>query len=128
MKLLLDTQVLIWWLQDDRRLSRAARDLIRKGEIPVFVSAATAWEMEIKRALGKLDVPSNLSGVLEKSRFVELPVRVAHTERLRDLPSVHRDPFDRIMVAQALTESLTLMSADPVFEHYPAAWIRADKT
>lgn len=121
MKLLLDTPALLWWLGDDPQLGAAARSAIANGGNTVFVSAASAWEIEIKRALGKLRAPDNLAGTLAGERFLELPVSFAHAAALRGLPALHRDPFDRMLVAQATVERLTIVTADPVFARYQVA-------
>ena len=102
MNLLLDTQVLVWCLAADRRLRNAARQAIEDDGNRVWVSAASAWEIEIKAALGKLRVPDDLLTQMTAIRFDELPVRIEHAFFLRRLPALHRDPFDRILIAQAL--------------------------
>lgn len=112
MRLLLDTQVLLWVVSDDKKLSKEARKLILDAD-DVFVSSASIWEASIKAGLGKLDVGVNLLvGEIAKSGFLELPVRAAHAALVRDLPDIHRDPFDRLLVAQALSEPLRLVTAD----------------
>jgi PIN domain nuclease of toxin-antitoxin system len=126
MNLLLDTQVLVWCLAADRRLRNAARQAIEDDGNRVWVSAASAWEIEIKAALGKLRVPDDLLTQMTAIRFDELPVRIEHALFLRRLPALHRDPFDRILIAQALCEGLTLVTADPVLREYPVRIIRAD--
>ncbi|HOY58774.1 MAG TPA: type II toxin-antitoxin system VapC family toxin [Verrucomicrobiota bacterium] len=118
MKLLLDTQALLWWLADSAQLSEPARSAIGDGNNTVFVSAASAWEMEIKRGLGKLRTPENLQETLTQERFVELPVRFAHTAALRALPDLHQDPFDRMLIAQATVEGLTVVTSDRTFARY----------
>jgi PIN domain nuclease of toxin-antitoxin system len=126
MNLLLDTQVLIWSLAADRRLKSTARRAIEDGSNRVWVSAASAWEIEIKTALGKLRAPDDLLTQMTAVKFEELPVRVAHALYLRRLPALHRDPFDRILIAQSLCEGLTLVTADPILRGYPVRIIRAD--
>jgi PIN domain nuclease of toxin-antitoxin system len=126
MNLLLDTQVLVWCLAADRRLRNAARQAIEDDGNRVWVSAASAWEIEIKAALGKLRVPDDLLTQMTAIRFDELPVRIEHALFLRRLPALHRDPFDRILIAQALCEGFTLVTADPVLREYPVRIIRAD--
>ncbi|MBN3733153.1 type II toxin-antitoxin system VapC family toxin [Burkholderia sp. Tr-20390] len=112
MRLLLDTHVFLWSVFDDRKLSKSARKLIMDAD-EVFVSAATIWEASIKAGLGKLDVDVNeLVAEISAAGFVELPVRVAHAAMVRGLPDIHRDPFDRLLVAQAMTEPLRLVTAD----------------
>ena len=118
MRLLLDTQALLWWLGDAAELGQRVRNAIGDGANTVFVSAASAWEMEIKRALGKVRSPENLEETPRVERFLELPVRFAHTAALRTLPSLHRGPFDRLLVAQARVERLTIVTSDPMFARY----------
>ncbi|HFT8010355.1 TPA: type II toxin-antitoxin system VapC family toxin [Burkholderia cenocepacia] len=112
MRLLLDTHVYLWAVLDDRKLSQHARQLIMDAD-EVFVSAATIWEASIKAGLGKLNVDvDDLVTEISAAGFVELPVRVAHAALVRDLPDIHRDPFDRLLVAQAMLEPLRLVTAD----------------
>jgi PIN domain nuclease of toxin-antitoxin system len=115
---LLDTHVLLWALGQPRRLGKV-RALIEAPETVVFVSAVSAWEIELKRALGKLSAPDDLEAQVRAARFAELPLRMSHVARLRSLPPHHRDPFDRALVAQALVEDLTLVTADPLVRRYP---------
>lgn len=113
MRLLLDTHVLLWWLADDERLARgAASDLIRDAENDTVVSAVSAWEISIKQALGKLAAPYDLPEQIVASGFQELPVTIRHSMAAGALPAHHQDPFDRMLIAQALAEQLTLVSAD----------------
>ncbi len=119
MNLLLDTHVLLWWLDDPARLSEASRAAIRDGKNAAYVSAATVWEIVIKKALGKLDTPDDLEGVLRTCRFTPLPVTIAHALAVRSLPPHHRDPFDRMLVAQAICDGLTLVTRDPEILLYP---------
>lgn len=125
MRLLLDTQALLWWLADSPKLGRAARAAIGEGNNTVFVSAASAWEMAIKSALGKLRAPDDLKAALKAERFLELPIQIAHAAALQQLPALHRDPFDRMLVAQARTENLTVVTSDPVFTGYQVPVISA---
>ncbi len=120
-RLLLDTHVWLWWQADDIRLGAATRRTIR-GAGEVRLSAASAWEIAMKRAIGKLTLPRNadVQTELDRDGFVALPVEIAHTEVLRDLPALHRDPFDRLLVAQALAEGRTLVTGDPALERYGA--------
>jgi PIN domain nuclease of toxin-antitoxin system len=120
--LLLDTHVLLWWLQGSRRIGARARALIDNPESVVWVSAATAWEMAIKSALGRLDLGEALDVCLPRelqaNGFRPLAVSVVHAVGIGRLPAHHRDPFDRLLIAQALTERLTIVTADPVFAAY----------
>ncbi len=123
MRLLLDTNALIWWLMDTRRLSKRARDTILTGD--VWVSAASAWELAIKRAAGKLESPADLPGAMRASEFRELPITVEHALAAAGLPQHHRDPFDRMLVAQAQLEDLTLVTADQRLAAYGIATLPA---
>lgn len=117
-RLLLDTHVYIWWSLGDERLSATARKAIIEAEA-VYVSAASVWEASIKAGLGKLDVDLGaLVANIAASGFFELPVRSAHALRVHDLPPHHRDPFDRLLVAQALHEPLVLLTADALLSPY----------
>jgi PIN domain nuclease of toxin-antitoxin system len=118
-RLLLDTHVWIWWYTDDDRLGRRTRTLIKHAE-DVRVSAASAWEMAIKRSLGKLafDSPIDLGAEIERDGFIELPITMAHAEATLTLPLAHRDPFDRMLIAQAQTEGLALVTVDDALAHY----------
>ena len=113
MRLLLDTHVVLWWLANDASLGEEAKEGISAPGSSVFVSAATAWEISIKQALGKLDAPSDLVRQIELNRFEPLPVTVSHAYAAGSLPRYHEDPFDRVLVAQAMAEGLTLVTRDP---------------
>lgn len=117
MRLLLDTHVLLWWLADDPALSKPARKLIAN-EPEVFASAASAWEIAIKRALGKLEAPEDLLAALEASGIQRLPIEFEHAALAGALPRHHEDPFDRMLVAQAQREGLTLLSSDARISEY----------
>jgi len=114
--LLLDTHVLIWW-DEGARLTVAARTAIHEAE-QVFVSAASGWEIAIKTSLGRLKPRRSVSDAVGESGFEELPVLLRHTEEVSRLPWHHRDPFDRLLTAQALSENLTFVTRDPVFRRY----------
>lgn len=116
MRLLLDTHVLLWWLSNDPTLGEEADAAIRDGASFVAVSAASAWEISIKRAIGRLEALPDLEAQLERHRFSPLPVTVPHALRAGDLPPLHADPFDRMLVAQAELEELTIVTRD---EHIP---------
>lgn len=121
MRLLLDTHALVWALSSPRRLPARARKGIEDPENVVFASAASTWEIAIKAALGKIDADlDEVTTGIEAAGLRTLPISVAHTRRLRELPPLHRDPFDRILVAQALEEGLTIVTHDPVLPGYPA--------
>ncbi|CAN5865761.1 type II toxin-antitoxin system VapC family toxin [soil metagenome] len=118
MPLLLDTHVLLWALTEDRRLRPEVRDQIADGRTRVLVSAASAWEITIKRALGKLRAPGDLSDQLAAARFEGLALTTEHALAVGDLPALHGDPFDRLLVAQARVEGLTLVTSDPQVQRY----------
>ena len=125
MTLLLDTHVLLWWLDDPKQLSTRARAVIQDGRNPVYISAAVVWEIVIKKALGKIDAPDALEEVLGANRFLPLPITIPHTVALQSLPHHHRDPFDRILIAQALQEGFCLVTRDQDIGKYPVPQIRA---
>ncbi|MBN1670855.1 MAG: type II toxin-antitoxin system VapC family toxin [Kiritimatiellae bacterium] len=110
MNLLLDTHILLWWLDDNKALARPMREAIANAENVVFVSAVNVWEIVIKRALGKLEVPKTFRDTLAREPFAHLPVTVDHAFRVGQLPAHHRDPFDRLLIAQAMEEGLTLVT------------------
>ena len=118
MKLLLDTQLMLWWLADSPKLSRQARALIADPANTVFVSAATMWEIRIKEKLGKLDVPANLIATVVSEEFEWIPVTAEHADATMDLPLLHRDPFDRMLVAQAKWMGITLLTSDSLLVKY----------
>ena len=120
MTLLLDTREFLWWVWDDPRLSRRARAAI--AATPCLLSVASCWEMAIKASLGKLTMPLPLDRFfadhLGASEFTLLPIELPHASAVATLAFHHRDPFDRLLAAQALHEKLPLVSADPVFRKY----------
>ncbi len=118
MNFLLDTHVLLWWLDDNPALSEKARSVIADGEHLVFISAATIWEIRIKEALGKLKIPSNFQKVLSEQSFEMLDITFDHAHAISTLPNHHRDPFDRMLVAQAKTEGLSLVTRDRQLKNY----------
>lgn len=123
MKLLLDTHVFLWWRLDSRRLARAARETIATAEI-VWVSAASGWEIAIKRQLGRLKLDEPFAFLVEDSDFSALHVTFAHAEQTGALPAHHSDPFDRMLVAQARVEGATVVTHDRQFQPYdvPILW------
>ncbi len=125
MNLLLDTHALLWWLADAPELSTNARHLIANPDNQVHVSAVSGWEIGIKQALGKLEVDTEeLAGAVREGGFEALPVSFEHGLRAGALPSHHRDPFDRMLIAQAQAEGLTIVTRDPAFSAYDVtcAW------
>jgi PIN domain nuclease of toxin-antitoxin system len=118
-RLLLDTHAFLWWLNDDSNLDEAARASISSPSSTVWVSTASIWEVSIKRALGKLqvDIDRLIPGILI-SGFIELPISAQHAVVAGGLPSHHKDPFDRMLIAQAQIEELTLVTRDSAFGDY----------
>lgn len=122
MQVLLDTHALLWWLSDDAKLSRRARIVISATSNTVFVSAASAWEIATKVRLGKLpsgvELASDFDGHMEREGFLSLQISVEHAVRAGLLPGEHRDPFDRMLIAQAQAENLQLVSKEELFDGY----------
>jgi PIN domain nuclease of toxin-antitoxin system len=118
MNLILDTHVLLWWLAGASELSDAARRLISDPSHVVFVSAASVWEIRIKQRLGKLSVPPNFASTLSAQSMEELSINHAHAHAVEKLPMLHRDPFDRMLIAQAKCEGLIVVTHDRMFERY----------
>lgn len=118
MRLLLDTHTFLWWLGDDPKLGPHARAAIGDDRNAVFVSAASAWEIAVKRRSGKLDAPGDVADWIAQSDFAPLSIDVAHAVAAAELPPHHRDPFDRMLVAQAQLEELTLVARDDVIDAY----------
>lgn len=118
MKLLLDTRILLWWLADDPLLPEGARDAIASPANEVLVSAVTAWEIAIKAAAGRLEVPDDLLEVIDANDFVTLPITAAHAIAAGHLPPHHADPFDRMLIAQARADRCVLVSVDSRFPRY----------
>ena len=119
MNYLLDTHVFLWALGNPKALSREARQLIQDPKYSVFVSAVSSVEISIKQALGKLEAPPGLEKEIEQRGFQELPLTYAHGSRMVELPSYHQDPFDRMLLAQALHEGLVLITRDKKLKQYP---------
>jgi PIN domain nuclease of toxin-antitoxin system len=121
-RLLLDTHAFLWWLAGDERLSVGAREAIGEELDPVFVSVASIWEISTKHRLGKLPgasaIVGDLAGVIEGQGFVGLPITIRHGQAAGALPGPHRDPFDRMLIAQAMLDDLTLVSNERAFSAY----------
>jgi PIN domain nuclease of toxin-antitoxin system len=118
MRLLLDTHVYLWWLQDNPKLSKTARSQIVSAEC-VFVSSASIWEAAIKAGIGKLDADINaLVEEIANCGFQELPVTARHAAHVTLLPDIHRDPFDRMLISQAMCEPLRLLTNDDLLSQY----------
>jgi PIN domain nuclease of toxin-antitoxin system len=121
-RLLLDTHALLWWLADEG-LTDQARNAIADPANIVMVSAASAWEISIKKALGKLSAPNDLERQIDASGFTALPISVTHGVAAGQLPRHHDDPFDRMLIAQAFAEGLTIVTHDKRFADYNVAML-----
>lgn len=117
--MLLDTHILLWWLSDDKRLPKEAEKIIKDDDNQVYVSAASIWEVAIKAALGQIKVePFAIQEAIAPSGFLELSVTGVHAAQVFRLPHHHRDPFDRMLVAQSLVEPMRLLTTDKLLAHY----------
>jgi PIN domain nuclease of toxin-antitoxin system len=120
-KILLDTHALIWWLEGGAKLSPAARRIIADPEASVLVSSASAWEIATKHHAGKFRVPDlikNFEGRVQREGFVELPISIEHAVKAAALPGSHKDPFDRVLIAQSQLEDAAIVTRDPLFRKY----------
>ncbi|HEX9997707.1 MAG TPA: type II toxin-antitoxin system VapC family toxin [Abditibacterium sp.] len=122
MRILVDTHIFIWWNDELSLLSKSARNLLEDSNNQLVISAATLWEMQIKLAIGKLPLRLPLAEMVreqqEQNGFQILPITLPHVLALENLPFHHKDPFDRLLIAQAQAENLPILSADPVFGRY----------
>ncbi len=126
MKLLLDSHVFLWWLVDNPRLTAKARRAMADSSSAVYVSAATVWELSIKAALGRLDLGDlDLADEIEANDFIDLPIKSDHGAAAAILPRHHADPFDRMLIAQAELEGLTIVTRDAAFNAYGVAILPA---
>ena len=123
MRVLLGTHAFLWWITDDPRLCGRAREVISDGRNELFFSAASGWEIAIKAGPGRLEIPGDLqrfvADQLSRNAIQTLPIYLSHALHISALPGYHRDPFDRILVSQALLEKMPLLSADPQVARYP---------
>ena len=118
LRVLLDTNAFIWWLDDPAQLAQPAREAIEDGSVAVAVSAVTAFEIRTKAALGKLTFDGDIAHHIEQEGFEKLPLTVEHAVTAGSLPLIHRDPFDRLLIGQALSERLTIATRDTTFLSY----------
>jgi len=121
-KILLDTHAFLWWITDDAKLSKFAREIMGDGENTLFLSAASAWEIAIKARLGRLKIPAQpdrfIAEQMQQNAMQALPIQISHTLHVYHLPKHHQNPFDRMLVAQARLEDLTLLSSDQHMRKY----------
>ena len=122
-RFLLDTQIFLWWLSDAPQLKENTRKIIANPRNLIYISAVTSWEIAIKKALGKVKAPGNISEIVQEEGFLKLPIQLYHGDMIFDLPPIHRDPFDRMLIAQALSEDLTIITADRKLTMYEARTI-----
>ena len=124
MRLLLDTHALLWWLDGDQKLVKKPRKLIADESNEILISAASAWEISTKVRIGKLpgavEVANSLSQIIASQGFTPLPIEIQHAQRAGALPGPHRDPFDRMLIAQSELENVPLISNDQIFDTYKA--------
>jgi PIN domain nuclease of toxin-antitoxin system len=119
LRLLLDTHVLIWWVTGDRRLTKPRRDLIADPENQIAISAASFWEIAIKKSLGRIKIEiDELHAAMKEDAFAEIPVRISQMLALETLPPFHGDPFDRLLIAQSITEHRRLVTHDAAILAY----------
>jgi PIN domain nuclease of toxin-antitoxin system len=125
MNLLLDTHALLWWLEDNPTLSVKARTAILESTNVVFISAAVIWEIRIKQSLGKLKIPKNFQEVVDAQQFESLDITSEHAHKIISLAKYHRDPFDRMLIAQAIVGRFTLITRDKNIMKYEISYIEA---
>ena len=118
MNLILDTHILLWWMDDNDLLPQKYRLAIADSDNICFVSAVSVWEISIKSAIGKLDIPDDYLEVLLEQDFREIPISWQHADMVRHLPMYHKDPFDRLLIAQAIVDDLTVLSVDKIISKY----------
>ena len=122
MRALLDTHTFLWWITDDHRLSSRVREIIGDGENELFLSTASGWEMAIKARLGRLELPEDIEHFIPEQMALNaissLPVRMSHALHVYKLPNYHRDPFDRMLIAQARLEELPILTVDSQISRY----------
>lgn len=125
MQYLLDTHVLLWWLTEPQKIGAKARKVIADKESVIFLSSASFWEMAIKQGLGRLTFPHNLLEVVAAEQFKILPIMPEEGLGVADLPLIHTDPFDRLLIIQAKLHDLVIITADAQFAKYPVVCLKA---
>ena len=125
MSYLLDTHTLLWWLEDNPTLTQISKRIISNPNNLIFVSPVNTWEITIKKALGKIEAPNNLEQVILECGFDHLPITIKHTIFVENLENPHEDPFDRLLIAQAITEELTIITRDSKITQYKVPTILA---
>jgi PIN domain nuclease of toxin-antitoxin system len=117
-RLLLDTHVLLWWLSDDPQLGESSKQAIANPRNQVYVSAASTWEVSIKKSIGKLTAPNDMDAIVESEGFEKLPITLFHGDQAGSLPELHKDPIDRMLIAQAQSEGLVIVTNDEKIIQY----------
>ncbi|MEY4463052.1 MAG: hypothetical protein RLZZ81_23 [Pseudomonadota bacterium] len=124
MKYLLDTHILLQWLNNDRTLPHKISEIIANPDNIIFVSSVNTWEITIKKSLGKLEAPNDLEKAIEANEFQKLPITIEHSTYTANLPLYHKDSFDRLLIAQAIVEGLTLLTCDTHISKYSVHTIK----
>ena len=125
MKYLVDTHIFIWWMKQDKRIKKEIKSILQDPQNYIYLSIATVWEIVIKKKIGKLKVPHDWKVTLKESNFLLLPISLEHVYKLENLPLHHRDPFDRMLVAQAQVENAALITGDEKLWNYDVALLKA---
>jgi hypothetical protein len=125
MSYLLDTHTFIWWIEDNLNLSYQSKQIISNPNNLIFISAVNTWEITIKKSLGKLNVPGNLEEIILQCGFDVLPITIKHTLYIENLDKHHDDPFDRLLISQAIIENLTIITRDEKIIKYKVPYILA---
>jgi len=125
-RLLLDTHVLLWWLSDDAQLGKVTRQSIADPRNQVYISAASTWEISIKKSLGKLSAPDDMDTIVDDEHFDKLPISLFHGDQAGILPAHHKDPFDRMLIAQAQSEGLIIVTSDEKIARYGVRTMNAN--
>ena len=123
MNVLLDTHIALWWLEDNPSLLETQREIITNVDNLCFISSATIWEISIKSGLGKIVIADTYIDELRQEGFLELVINWSHTQKVKELPRIHADPFDRLLVAQAQIEEMVLLSTDENIKQYDVSVI-----
>jgi len=127
-KYLLDTHIFLWWMSDAEQLSKEVFDIISDGSNQIYISSATIWEIAIKEALGKLEIDADLDHAIEENGFIELKVSAICANATKKLEQIHRDPFDRMLIAQAIERDMTLITVDGYIVQYNDVKVLSFKT
>ena len=126
-RFLLDTHTFLWWLMNSQQLGSEARSKISNPDFIIFVSAVSIWEISIKKKIGKLEAPDNITNIVDQKEFEYLPISLFHGESILNLPSIHKDPFDRMLIVQAQLENLIIITNDDLIQKYNVNTILASE-